>query len=297
MVAWLSLSRVFSSPPPHLSVSTLVVAVLRNNDTCLSSEVGRGLSIGEMGTLVKASLACQKSSVKVTMEESNKVRIWVSGGTALVGVSFHHWYTLCRAGIFESGYTQSFEVKHKPIQPLLHEHIPYRRARTQAIRVGILRVKCVFVTSPPHKQAMDAAVTNVNPLVLLLNAILSQAFKTHHKVANRAVIYTGECLSRLEVGDVSGKGVPEGLDLKSLVRGLGSGAASRASDVKDTAWTSLERCVFMVLNVLCPPDLVKRRTACCCVVLSPVVTLHALVLRLLRRAPTHIIPIVSPCWA
>eukprot|EP00752_Nemacystus_decipiens_P014550 g12959.t1 len=90
-------------------------------------------------------------------------------------------------------------------------------------------------------KAMDAAVANAD-LVTLLNAVLKKSLDKHPKVVARAMAYVGKCLSRLEVGDVPGNGVPKGVELKSLALGLAAGAASRIADVKDAAWQSLDRC-------------------------------------------------------
>ena len=90
-----------------------------------------------------------------------------------------------------------------------------------------------------HEQAMKAALANADP-VPLLSAVLPQALDRHPKVARLGVIYTAECLSRLHEGSVAGRGLVDGVDVKSVVAALAKGASSRDADGKDAAWRGVE---------------------------------------------------------
>ncbi|CAM9438067.1 unnamed protein product, partial [Hapterophycus canaliculatus] len=90
------------------------------------------------------------------------------------------------------------------------------------------------------KKAMDAAAEKADP-ILLLSAVLPQGLDKHQKVSAEALVLADKCLSRLNVGDVPGGGMPDGLDMKLLVEALAKGARCRVSSAKEAASRSLER--------------------------------------------------------
>ncbi|CBJ33998.1 conserved unknown protein [Ectocarpus siliculosus] len=89
------------------------------------------------------------------------------------------------------------------------------------------------------RKAMEAALANADPEPLL-SAVLPLALDTHPKVACRGLMCTAECLSRLLEGSVAGRGLVDGVDVKSVVAALAKGASSRDSDGKEAAWRGVE---------------------------------------------------------
>ncbi|CAN0354348.1 unnamed protein product, partial [Ectocarpus sp. 6 AP-2014] len=90
-------------------------------------------------------------------------------------------------------------------------------------------------------RAMEAALANADPEPLL-SAALPLALDRHPKVACRGLMCTAECLSRLLEGSVAGRGLVDGVDVKSVVAALAKGASSRDSDGKEAAWRGVEMC-------------------------------------------------------
>lgn len=88
---------------------------------------------------------------------------------------------------------------------------------------------------------MDAAVANLNPVLLLNNAILPQALDQHPKVNAQGMISTGKCLRRLKAEHVLRTAPAGGVDVKSLILALVKGATSTMPRAKQAAREGVER--------------------------------------------------------
>lgn len=84
-------------------------------------------------------------------------------------------------------------------------------------------------------QAMDAAVANMDPVLLLNNAILRQALENHQTVVAHGVVYMDKCLCRLEAKNELGTALAGEVGTGALVLALAKGASSTAPGGKKAA--------------------------------------------------------------
>lgn len=116
---------------------------------------------------------------------------------------------------------------------------------------------------------MDAAFANIDidPVLLLNDAVLPQAFETNPKVSGQGVLYVDKYLHRLEAENLLPAVVlADGINLKALFRALAKGATSEVRGVKQAARDGVQRRVSSVLNPANDVLLASRRVIFCALI-------------------------------
>ena len=88
---------------------------------------------------------------------------------------------------------------------------------------------------------MNAAVANLDSVLLLNSAILQQAVDKHPKVSGQGVAYVDRCLQRLEAAKTLPAALVDGVNPGLLLPALSKGAASTDKGSKQAARDGVER--------------------------------------------------------
>eukprot|EP00752_Nemacystus_decipiens_P018149 g16281.t1 len=91
-------------------------------------------------------------------------------------------------------------------------------------------------------KAMDAAVYNLDPVLLLDSALFDQSSHAQPEVSRHGVTYVDKCLRRLEAENMQAAAPADKVNLESLLRALGKGATSSVKGVKQAARDGVQRC-------------------------------------------------------